>query len=289
MTDVHPFARFACAEQEEAVLRQDAVDAAYRALTHGVDGIRNFPIFLTEIFERRAWERERIFSGGTRQGPVPFRDFVHNPYPVGLGATFDAIEKLIRGDVKLVALWTDVTKRKPGAPEGNSNAKPSDDTTVYNIHSCADRPSGTSAAAGLRKLTKAAAEGNEEAEAQLAEATSGSKSVHRACVDAGLRKSTRIDHDVKQRCERLIAASIVSSQTGDLSPVVADLIAAGFKGIAVEVEKHVDKTIERQAAKLPGKIQRDVAQQFGELADAWNAARPDARQEFLRRLDRQIA
>lgn len=61
-------------------------------------------------------------------------------------------------------LWTQVTKRKAGAPEANKNAAKGDasseETNVDNINNCSpERPTGTSAAAGLRTLQKHAAGG----------------------------------------------------------------------------------------------------------------------------------
>ena len=81
-----------------------------------------------------------------------------------------------RNDVLL--LWTEVSKRKPGRPEKV------EDETLDNIQGLVLAPTGTSREAGLRKLQKAAAEGNEEAAAQLVEVMAGTKKVHTACVEA---------------------------------------------------------------------------------------------------------
>jgi len=108
---------------DDAQLRQDVANSAYTALTHGTDGLRNFPIFLAECFELRVWERERIFAGGTRQEPVSFHDFIHKPYPVGLGSSFEVIEKLIAGDAGLVTAWTKATKRPVGRPVVNQERR----------------------------------------------------------------------------------------------------------------------------------------------------------------------
>ncbi len=63
--------------------------------------------------------------------------------------------------IDVLALWAEVTKRKPGAPEGNKNSAkgdaPENETNVDNVNSCSpERPTGNTAAAGLRKLQKAA-------------------------------------------------------------------------------------------------------------------------------------
>jgi hypothetical protein len=87
------------AEDEEARLRQDATDSLHRALTGAVNGMRNIPIFLAEVFEREAWKRERIFAGGTRQPPISFHDYIHAPYPVGLGQeNYDVVRAFIHDD-----------------------------------------------------------------------------------------------------------------------------------------------------------------------------------------------
>jgi hypothetical protein len=80
---------------------------------------------------------------------------------IGIGATYDLVENLIRGRVDVLALWVDVTKRKPGNPTGaNQHTKEEEAGTLDNIQDSTKAPTGTSAAAGLRKLQKAASEGN---------------------------------------------------------------------------------------------------------------------------------
>jgi hypothetical protein len=72
----------------------------------------------------------------------------------------------IRGRMDVLALWVDVTKRKPGNPTGaNQHTKEEEkEGTLDNIQDSTKAPTGTSAAAGLRKLQKAAGEGNEKAQ-----------------------------------------------------------------------------------------------------------------------------
>jgi hypothetical protein len=76
-------------------------------------------------------------------------------------ATYELVENLIRGRVDVLALWTEVTKRKPG--EGQAR-DPETGQMLPSLDNIQDRaipaPTGTSAAAGLRKLQKAASEGN---------------------------------------------------------------------------------------------------------------------------------
>ena len=76
-------------------------------------------------------------------------------------------ESLIRERADVLAVWVEVTKRPSGNLAGtNQHTKKEDSAggTLYNVQgSSMERPTGNTAAAGLRKLQKAAAEGNEKA------------------------------------------------------------------------------------------------------------------------------
>jgi hypothetical protein len=67
----------------------------------------------------------------------------------------------VAGRPDVLAIWTQATKRKAGNPTGaNQHSKPEDGDAgiVDNINSSTpERPTGTSAAAGLRRLQAAAA------------------------------------------------------------------------------------------------------------------------------------
>jgi hypothetical protein len=191
---------------EAAHLRQEAVDSLHRALTGAVDGLRNIPIFLKECFTRKSWQLERILAGGNRQEPIPFHEFVHANYPVGIGATYDTIRGFIAQDVELLAMFDEAARRVDGGQLGNANWSSQQleyNTTVDNINSRVDddakpfepapdapppRPTGTSAQAALRRLEKAVREGNERAAAQQQDVIAGRISPHRAAVNMGWRK-----------------------------------------------------------------------------------------------------
>jgi hypothetical protein len=165
----------------EARTRQDIVNSAYTALTNGTSGLKNFPIFLAECFEREVWKHERIFAGGSRCNPVPFREFIHAPYPTGLDASYDVIRPLIAADIKLLNQWDEAC--------GSNQGQRSD--LLYNIQEVPPpAPTGTSEQAGLRRLRKAAESGDSRAQQQLEDVLSGKVSVHRACVVMGWRKPT---------------------------------------------------------------------------------------------------
>jgi hypothetical protein len=223
-------------DHDEARQRQDLVADLHDRLK-GVGDLKAFPTDFKYALEHKVWESERELAGGSVLKPTTLHNFIHSEYPEGLGVDYAMIERLIGDRQDVLALWTEVTKRKPGRPEK------AESENVYNVHD-KDRPSGNTAEAGLRKLQKSASEGNEDAERELSLVKAGEKKVHTACVDAGLRKSTRIDADVKARCHKAIAEWIVShGGHDDLSPVVSDLFACGAKGIAIEVKNLIGESI----------------------------------------------
>lgn len=187
-------------DEEAGRLRQDAVDSLHRALGGAVDGLRNIPIFLKECFEREVWKHERIFAGGSRQDQISFHEFVHAPYPVGLGATYDTMRGFIAQDVELLAMFDRASQRPEGKPLGTTKER----DTVDNIHSISPdncekpfepappaappRPTGTSAQAALRRLEKAVRENNERAIVLHGDVIAGRISPHRAAINMGWRR-----------------------------------------------------------------------------------------------------
>lgn len=238
MTNVVSFS-----SRDPAISKQEIVDTLNRLITEH-DGLQHFPTNLMIALEQRVWETERKFVDGTVIPPLSFHDFIHRKYPYGIGATYEVVEDMIRSRADVLAAWVEVTKRKPGEDQPRDPETGRMMPNVDNIHERPERPSGTSAAAGLRKLQKAAAEGNEKAREELEQAKEGAKSVHRACVDAGLRKSTRIDSDVKQRAARAVAEWIAERGANeDLNAIKANLFAAGAKNIAVELTNLLGESI----------------------------------------------
>lgn len=91
-------------------------------------------------------------------------------------------------------------ERPVGAPAGNQNAAK---TTVDNINGCSDqpgqeRPTGTSAQAGIRRIRKAAEAGDATAAAALARVEAGEQSVHGAMIGLGWQQRT----GTPQACSR---------------------------------------------------------------------------------------
>lgn len=96
----------------QARVRQSIVHSTYDALNQRTAGLEHFPVFLEECFEARVWEKERAFASGRPCAPVSFHEFVHEQFPVGLGSSYEAIEKIIDGNPKLTAAWESASGRK---------------------------------------------------------------------------------------------------------------------------------------------------------------------------------
>jgi hypothetical protein len=197
MSNVYNFSNIGTPDGE-ARARQDIINSTYNALTNGTTGLKNFPIFLALCFEEEVWKKERILYNGSRCNPVSFHEFVHAGYPTGLDTTYDTIRPLIESDIKLLALWDAQTQRGTGGAN-NPNRDPetgrlmSSALNVDNIHvedKAPPRPTGTAQQAGLRRLRKAAEEGDSRARQQFEDVLSGRTSVHAACVALGWRKPT---------------------------------------------------------------------------------------------------
>jgi hypothetical protein len=237
--NVYSFNRMISDEQREAEHRQDIVDSAYRALSSGTTGLKNFPVYLVEVLESRVWEKPRKTEMSV-VAPMDFDTFVAADYPRGLGSTMDVIESIltsspVKGESeKALALLTQVTKRRPGEGQERDAQTGRMLPNVDNIHKRQSRPSGTSAEAGIRKLQKAADEGNAIASDCLQRVFSGKLSVNAACVESGLRKSSKIDPDVRDAAAMALAERIfVNFPEDELDAARANAFACGAKALGI--------------------------------------------------------
>jgi hypothetical protein len=183
--NVYTFRRSANPDDDSAATRQDIVHSLHEALNGAVSGLRNIPIFVREAFEAKVWQQERIFAGGTRQKLVSFHDFVHKPYPVGLGADYATVRRFLVEDAATLSLWDQAVQEPVGA---NQHSAP-----LYNVQAQpAAAPTGNTAQAGLRRLRKAVETGDERAAPLLARVTAGETSINAAAIEMGWRKPTVI-------------------------------------------------------------------------------------------------
>jgi|WetSurMetagenome_2_1015567.scaffolds.fasta_scaffold00693_26 hypothetical protein len=189
MSNVYSFG--VLSKSDEAEARQLIVDDIKEAMD-GLINVELFPMHLKKALAGNIWEHERKLHMSVVK-PMSLHEFIYKRYPEGLGTNYDTIEKLISGDAEAMDAWQQATKRGAGAPLGNHNAaKVKDETTLDNIQDCLppSAPTGTSAQAGLRRLRKAADEGDTRAREQHDAVLRGETSVHAACVELGWRKKT---------------------------------------------------------------------------------------------------
>lgn len=97
--------------EEQSKTRQSVLHSAYDALNARNSGLQNFPVFLEECLEKRVWESPRTLGSGRQVEPTSFHDFIHQPFPVGLGTTYEAVESVIADKPSLAASWRKLTGR----------------------------------------------------------------------------------------------------------------------------------------------------------------------------------
>lgn len=154
-----------------------------RDIRYGGASLKNIPALIKKIIREGIWKKH--IEGIEIVEFDTFDEFVTHPLPEGLEATIDQIIQLCDSDLEAQKLIQKELKRPDG---GNNNpygrkGKP-EEITVDNINSdSVTRPTGTSRAAGLRRLVKDRPDLLEEVEA-------GKMSIHNAMIQAGFRKKT---------------------------------------------------------------------------------------------------
>lgn len=227
---------------EEALIyqRTTATDNTHSVIREGGESLRMLPHCLLRAFECEAW-RERRTPNGAAVENRDFVEWVTAPYPRGLGATLDIVEAILTSSREVAEaqqarlLWDRAVRGEPG--------RPTKAETVDNVHGF-ERPAGNSAAAGLRRLDKEAEAGNSIAAQALEAVKSGTKSIHRAMVECGFRKT--LDPEVKALAARDCAEAIVALSEGDFERLTAVenlLRKAGAKNVADQIANLVDPAV----------------------------------------------
>lgn len=226
---------------EEALIhkRTTATDHTYGVIRDGGQSLKLLPHCLLTAFEVEAW-KERRTPNGAMVSNDSFLEWVTAPYPRGLSATLEVVEAILTSAKdaaeaqQALLLWDRATRREGGRPVVE---------TVDNIHSF-DRPSGTSAAAGLRRLDREAEKGNEAAALALKQVLAGDVSIHAAMVGCGLRKSTKIDRDVRDRAAQSLAERIVANFPADeIDAARADAQASGARALFIALTNLTGQSI----------------------------------------------
>jgi hypothetical protein len=191
-------------EEQFAEIRQEVVDSLYRTLDSTKHGWL-FPGFLIEAVKNEVWKHPRKLTHNTLPA-MPLADFVKRSYPTGLGSSFDVIEKLIAGNECAMLAWDKAVRGEHGGAREGAGRKPAvaadvpahdpdtGEINVSNIHveKTPDRPAGTTAQAGLRRLDNAARAGDNNAADLLRRVIDphDTMTVNGACVAMGWRKPT---------------------------------------------------------------------------------------------------
>lgn len=141
------------------------------------------PGLLKQVIKNDMWRKRIVRQTKKAIEYNRFADFVKDYPPDGLGSNMNVLMSLCRfhEDIEAVDLLSKVDAGKEGAPAGNSNASK---TTVDNVNSCFvknERPTGNSAAATMRRLSKDFPLIHERV-------LSGELSPNKAALEAGFRQ-----------------------------------------------------------------------------------------------------
>lgn len=118
------------------------VAALGSAVAHGNENVAQIPALLVQIVDDDRW-RHFITKLGEEVEYERFADFAATPPTAGLGISVDVLRRLVQDDPVAVDALDRATQGKHGGDRSN----------VDNIN-VADRPTGTSEAATVRRLRK---------------------------------------------------------------------------------------------------------------------------------------
>ena len=169
-------------EVESSVLKENDsfVKALFGAIRHGMDSLEHAPGLIKKIITNNRWQRRMVEGRGWQIVEFnTFEEFVTTKTPDGLGTSVQRIKDACQHDDDAIKLIDGVLQRPAGAPVGNVNAVKDKETIVDNINNCIERPTGTSRAAGLRRLRKDRPD--------LYNEVGKTKTVNQAMVEAGFR------------------------------------------------------------------------------------------------------
>lgn len=179
-------------------------------LSSGEIGLKHVPELLKRVLSEGMW-RERIVPQTREVASFDtFQQFVESTPPNGLGATVHLLRRMCNDDVETLDLIDQAMQRGPG--------KTWDSRTVDNTVDIVNnnpRPTGNTAASGLRRLRKMAASSPAVAELQSA-VLGGEMSVNAALVQAGLREKTITIPVNPQRAAGAIMRHFTTEQVNEL-------------------------------------------------------------------------
>ncbi len=191
-------------DEQFAEIRQKVVDSLHQTIDNAKHGWL-FPTFLIEAVENEVWMHPRKLTHNMIP-PMPLAEFIKRSYPTGLGVNFEIVEKLIAGNERAMLAWDKAVRGEHGGnrnPTGRNQHTPEPESGAVEVKpdnilldlAPASKPSsdyGTSAQAGLRRLEKAASDGDGNAADLLRRVIDpdDAMTVNGACVAMGWRKPT---------------------------------------------------------------------------------------------------
>lgn len=146
------------------------------AMSKGEHGIGVFPGLLLLTLKEEAWRERVIQYTGEHVQFASFSEFMAARPPEGLGTTKRTLENICRDNTEALSRLDQALRGQHGGDHGNQYTG----GKVDNIND-AYRPTGTSRAAGLRRLRK-------DRPDLHARVLADELSVHAAMIEAGFRK-----------------------------------------------------------------------------------------------------
>lgn len=168
---------------ENIHIRNDQiVNALASSIRKGSSGLHNVPGLLKQIIHDGMWRERVVEATGELVTFRYFGAFIEADPPDGLGTDAKTLRRLCADDPEAAALLEGALTQKQGNPTGN-NQFTEDAGNFDNIQVSSSAPTGTSRAAGLRRLRKDRPDLHERVAA-------GEMKVNAAMVEAGFRKPT---------------------------------------------------------------------------------------------------
>ena len=184
------------------------------SLRDGKHGMKAFPGLLKKAIKSEAWRE--YYSETLRQNVIhkTFEAFVTEHMPDGLGSTIDQIKSICHADLEALDAIDKAIVHKAGDHVGNQYTI----GTVDNIHD-SNRPTGTSQAAGLRRLRNTAPEIHKDVLA-------GKKSVNAGMIEAGYRQKTVTVKCTVEGFTKCMQKHLTQEQIGE---IIKKLLPANLK------------------------------------------------------------
>lgn len=177
-------------------------EATEHALNSGAHGLKALPGLLRIMLDpkKECWKARYVHRLGDILRCESFKDYIADRPPKGLGTDSDTLKRLCPGEENTdVRDMIDAAMQgKHGVYPGNQYSNLGDVDNIHNSNIKANRPSGTSEAAALRRLRKSAPKLHEKVIA-------GEMSAHAAMVKAGFRpKTITVPVDVEKAARVLV-------------------------------------------------------------------------------------